>query len=210
MLSLSAVREGTLNYYLKRLHSLTGLIPVGVFIIVHFTLNTFALGGPERYDHMVHGMHKIPIVPALEVIVLLVPIAYHAIYGLVVTFRATSNVGTYGYNRNWMYLWQRVTGIIVLVFIVQHVFTTRIANIVYGTPMDYAFMAGVLSHPVVFAWYVIGVLAAVFHFGNGLWGMAISWGITGSAGSQKVWRWACNLICVMLAIWGVGLLIVFR
>jgi len=210
MLSLSAVREGTCSYYLKRLHSLTGLIPVGVFIVVHFVLNTFALGGPERYDFLVHGMHKVPIIPAVEVFVLLIPIAYHAIYGVVVTFKASSNVGTYGYYSNWMYLWQRVTGIIVFVFIVQHVLATRVANIVFGTHIDYAFVAAALSNPVVFAWYVVGVLAAVFHFTNGLWGMAISWGITGTAESQRVWRWICNAMCVVLAIWGIGLLMVFR
>jgi len=210
MLSLSALGAGTCNYYLKRLHSLTGLLPVGAFLVIHFVLNSFALGGPHRYDAMVHTLHKIPIVPALEIIVLLVPIAFHAIYGLVVTFQATSNVGTYGYYSNWMYLWQRVTGVIALVFIVYHVFTTRIANIIYGTPMDYAFMASVLSHPVVFVWYVIGVLAAVFHFGNGLWSMGISWGITAAPECQKVWRWICTAIGVMVAIWGVGLLMVYR
>ena len=209
MLTLEAFREGTYNYYLKRLHSLTGLIPVGVFIVVHFVLNTFALGGPDRYDRMIHLMHKVPIVPAVEVIVLLVPIAFHAIYGLIVTFKASSNVGTYRYYSNWMYLWQRVTGVIVFAFIIHHVLTTRVITMVKGTPMEYAFVAGVLSNPVMFAWYVIGVLAAVFHFTNGLWGMAISWGITGTEESQRVWRWVCNAICVVLAIWGIGLLVVF-
>lgn len=209
MLSISAIREGTCDYYLKRLHSLTGLIPVGVFIIVHFILNTFAVAGPDRYNTLIHLMHKIPIIPAVEVIVLLIPIAYHAIYGLVVTFKMSSNVGAYRYYSNWMYLWQRVTGIITLVFIVQHVWSTRIVTILQGRPMEFGFMSAALGDPLVFTWYVVGVLAAVFHFSNGLWGMAISWGITGSAESQRVWRWISSAIGVVLAIWGIGLLVVF-
>jgi succinate dehydrogenase / fumarate reductase cytochrome b subunit len=55
--------------------------------------------------------------------------------------------------------------------------------------------------------FVIGVLATVYHFANGLWTMGITWGVWTSPRAQ---RWAnvpCAAIGVFLAVVGLASLV---
>lgn len=47
-------------------------------------------------------------------------------------------------------------------------------------------MHQIASNPVYFVLYVIGVIAAVFHFSNGMWSFLVSWGITVGPRAQRV------------------------
>jgi succinate dehydrogenase / fumarate reductase cytochrome b subunit len=56
---------------------------------------------------------------------------------------------------------------------------------------------------------VAGVLAASFHFGNGLWGFAIHWGLLTSKAAQRRWSWAALLVALVFAVAGVNSLLAF-
>ena len=51
--------------------------------------------------------------------------------------------------------------------------------------------------------YLVSVLALVFHFANGLWTAAITWGLTVSTGAQRRWGWVCAAVGVGLSVMGV-------
>ena len=38
------------NYFLRKLHSLSGLIPVGAFLAEHFWSNSAVLVSPDKYN----------------------------------------------------------------------------------------------------------------------------------------------------------------
>jgi succinate dehydrogenase / fumarate reductase cytochrome b subunit len=57
--------------------------------------------------------------------------------------------------------------------------------------------------------YLFSVLCLVFHFANGLWTAAITWGLTVSTGAQRRWGQVCAAIGVALAIAGVSAVIGF-
>ena len=40
---------GRENYFWHKLHSLTGIIPIGFYMIQHLVLNSFSFAGPEKF-----------------------------------------------------------------------------------------------------------------------------------------------------------------
>ena len=52
--------------------------------------------------------------------------------------------------------------------------------------------------------YLVGVLSIVFHFANGLWTAAITWGLTISSRSQQRWGYACAGLGLGLAAAGIA------
>ena len=72
------------TFYLRRLHSLCGLVLLGGVLIEHLLTNATALGGPEVFNAGLEAMEQIPkpIFLAIEVCLYAVPILFHAIYGV--------------------------------------------------------------------------------------------------------------------------------
>ena len=46
----------------------------------------------------------------------------------------------------------------------------------YGKSVDYNLMHETLQHPLWAIFYIICVIAVVFHFANGLWSFCVTWG----------------------------------
>ncbi|MFF2480726.1 succinate dehydrogenase cytochrome b558 subunit [Paenibacillus sp. NPDC058071] len=190
------------SYYWRKLHSLLGVIPLGGFILVHALTNYQAFErGPEGFANGVHFINSLPIVPILEVFGIYLPILFHGIYGLYMAYQSNLNSGQYSYSRNWAFTLQRITGVITFIFVFWHVYQTRfqvfVGNITHedlGSTMH-----DIATNPLFFIFYVVGVLAAVFHFSNGLWAFLISWGITISPKAQKVSSYICMIIFVLVS-----------
>ena len=113
------------HFWLRRLHSLTGVVPVGGFLIYHFWENATALQSPAAYDEMAGHARNLQLLIFVEVGLILVPLLYHALYGLFIAAYTRVNVGAYSYARNRLFMWQRVTGIILVLFIIYHVMVLR-------------------------------------------------------------------------------------
>lgn len=177
---------------MRKLHSLSGVVPVGAFLLVHLWTNAKALRGQRSFDDAVADIHHLPYLVLFEAGILL-PLAFHAIYGVKLALEARVNVGRYGYARNWMYTLQRVTGIVALVFILYHLYEFRLQKAL-GTMAAGAFYPTLCAHlsstafgvPVIALAYVIGIAASTFHFANGLWGFCCSWGVTISPRAQRL------------------------
>ncbi|MFI4881223.1 MAG: hypothetical protein ACIAQU_01415 [Phycisphaerales bacterium JB064] len=223
-------------FLLRRLHSLTGILPIGVFLIAHLTTNsslawgrfalrgqgdglTVAEGGVKYFQHEVSWINEqVPHLLLIE-IVLWVSIAFHAILGVFYATTGKSNLQRYAYQDNWRYTLQRWTGYIGILFIFYHVATLRwqwTFLVPEGTKWSHSFSASTLAAALqgspegftpigvaVAVLYMLGVTALVFHFANGLWTAAITWGLTISAKAQKRWGLVCTAIGagLMLAGW---------
>lgn len=183
----------------RRLHSLLGIIPVGLFVTQHLVVNHFATRGAESFNKAAHFMELLPFRYLLEIFIIFLPLIYHAVYGLYIAYTAKNNTSRYGFFRNRMFLLQRVTGVITLIFVVWHVWETRLAA-AFGTEVNFDMMASILSSPVMLIFYIVGVLSAVFHFANGLWSFFISWGLTITPRSQQISTYVTMGIFVLLSI----------
>lgn len=202
------IMAGNREFLNRRLHSLLGVIPIGVFLMQHLVVNHFATGGAESFNKAADFMGNLPFRIVLETVIIYLPILFHAIYGLYIAFTAKNNAGKYGFFRNWMFLLQRVSGVITLIFITWHVWQTRVAA-AFGAHVNYDMMADILSSPFMLTFYLIGVISTIFHFANGLWSFLVSWGITVSPRSQVISTYFTIGVFVILSIVGIRTILAF-
>ena len=108
---------------------------------------------------------------------------------------------------NWLYVLQRWTGIIAFVFIVWHCIPERFAG---QGRTNYQDLADAMSHPGYLAFYIVGVTAASFHLGNGLWNFACKWGIAVTVKAQRAAGWFGAAVTVALTFVGIVIAMGFR
>lgn len=197
------------EFFYRRLHSLLGVIPIGVFLVQHLVVNHFAVYGEESFNNAAGFLESLPFVIVLEIVIIYLPILFHAIFGVYIAFTARNNAKSYGFFRNWMFLLQRISGIITLIFIAWHVWETRIQIGMGAAELDYSLMENILTNPVMFWFYVIGVISTTFHFANGLWSFLVTWGFTQSPRSQKIATYATLIVFLLITYIGVRALIQF-
>ncbi|RXI98472.1 succinate dehydrogenase [Anaerobacillus alkaliphilus] len=199
---------GNREFFFRKLHSLLGVIPVGLFLIVHLAVNYFATYGADTYNQAVKFMEGLPLRLAMEIFIIYLPILFHAIYGLYIAFQAKHNTSAYGYFRNWMFRLQRSTGVFTVIFIAWHVWETRIAAAL-GQPVNFDMMVNIVANPYVLAFYIVGIVAATFHFANGLWSFFVTWGITITPRSQLISTYATLGVFAVLTFMGVRSILAF-
>ncbi len=201
---------GTTHFFNRRLHSLLGIIPTGSFLLVHLTINFMATRGPEAFQNAAGFMEKLPFLPVLEWVLIFLPLLYHAIYGIFVALQADySNIANYGYFRNFMFILQRITGVITLVFIAWHVWETRLQMALGTKELNFKMMTDILTSPLAMTLYIIGVISAIFHFSNGMWSFLVSWGITVGPRAQRISTYVWMTLFVLLSIVAVSALLAF-
>ncbi|MFE8696938.1 succinate dehydrogenase cytochrome b558 subunit [Cytobacillus sp. FJAT-53684] len=199
---------GNREFFNRRLHSLLGVIPVGLFLIQHLVVNHFATGGEESFNKAAGFMEHLPFRTLLETFVIFLPLLFHAIYGLYIAFTAKNNTSRFGFFRNWMFMIQRISGVITLVFITWHVWQTRV-QAAFGADVNFQMMENILSNPFMFWFYLLGVISTIFHFSNGLWSFCVSWGITITPRSQRISTYVTIGVFVALSIVGIRALTAF-
>ncbi|WP_217586900.1 succinate dehydrogenase cytochrome b558 subunit [Lentibacillus saliphilus] len=197
------------EFFYRRLHSLLGVIPIGIFLIQHLIVNHFAVYGEDSFNKAAAFMEGLPFRVVLEIFVIFLPILFHAILGVYIVFVAKNNPVKYSFFRNWMFLLQRLTGIITLIFIAWHVWETRVQAGLGNVDVNYNLMEDILSSTYMFWFYIVGVISTTFHFANGLWSFFVTWGITQTPRSQQMTTYATIGVFLALSYIGVRSLIKF-
>jgi succinate dehydrogenase / fumarate reductase cytochrome b subunit len=197
------------EFYLRRLHSILGIIPIGLFLTQHLVINYFATRGAASFETAAHFMENLPFRLLLEWFVIYLPLMFHAFYGLYIGFTAKNNPKRFGTFRNWLFVLQRFSGVFLVVFIAWHIFETRFQAAIGAKEVNFNMMADILANPFMFAFYVLGVVAATFHFANGIWSFLVSWGITQSPRSQQITTFVTIGIFLALSVVGIQALLAF-
>lgn len=199
------------NFYLRRLHSLSGIVPIGFFLLEHiFTIST-VLGGAASFDAAVARLAAIPheIMLFMEIFFIAIPFLFHGLYGAKIAMEARNNPNEYGYVRNWKFAWQRWTAWITLLFLIWHVGYLRFMVKGSGIEINYALLNDYFSNPIIFGLYGIALLAAVFHFCNGLTTFMMTWGIAKGPRSQMVFDKCFMLLFLLLSLIGLWSMMCF-
>lgn len=199
------------HFWLRRLHSLSGILPIGGFLAFHLYENYKATGGAEAYNEMTRKLQQLPFAIALEIFVIALPLVFHGVYGLFLTSTAKPNVFSNPYLRNGTYLLQRVTGVVVFAFILFHYWTTRLVQLHDHESLNlFNQVQAAVGNPWIYAFYILGILSATFHLANGLWSFSIVWGITVSPSAQRRMAYVSLLVFVLLSVIGVRSISAFR
>lgn len=192
-------------------------MPVGVFLVLHLWTYGRALGGKLALDDATADAANSPYLWVVEGLFIWLPLAFHAAYGLTLTFGARTNVGRYATTRNWMYVLQRVSGVVALAFIVYHLLEYRVPLAVGKMTRADLFQQLCASMSSTSRWgvpvaaivYLLGIAACVFHLANGLYGVCFSWGVTTSERASRLAAGAFGVFGIVLFVLGANTVIYF-
>jgi len=212
------------HFMFRRLHSLSGIVPIGVFLLFHLTTNSSIVwgainkghheegvhAGAATFQHEVNFIHNLPALILIEIFVLWLPIAFHAGFGIYYAVSGRSNTRHYRHAGNIRYALQRLTAWVGLLFLLYHVGTLRwgFSRLIpghmeweaqYAASTMAAALQGSAEGMTVWGWlvvafYAVGVTSLVYHLANGLWTAAITWGVTISEAAQRRWGYVCAAI----------------
>ncbi len=213
------------EFLIRRLHSLSGLVPVGAFMVVHLAANASIMNGPESFQNIVYQIHSLgDAIFVIEWLFIFLPIIFHAALGFVFIFGAKNNTNSYPFKSNIRFRLQRITGFIALFFILYHVlhmngiihvetFREKVLTPL-GLAQFYPYNAAssaarALQNPIITLIYAVGVIASVFHFANGLWTMGITWGVWVSPKAQATASKVCTAIGAVVLLFGLSAIVGF-
>ena len=205
------------TFILRKLHQLTGIMPLGFFLLEHFYTNSKALAGAAEFNTAVKDLQSIPYILLVETGGIFIPLIYHAVYGMVITIEARPNNLHYPYSRNWFYTIQRVTGIILFFFITFHVLNFRFGlipglntvSVAHHPEESFQIVSREFRMVPIFIVYMIGITSTVWHLANGVWLFLVDWGITIGERSQKIAGYACLGFGVVLLAVGINAAVAF-
>ncbi len=205
------------TFVLRKLHQLSGIVPLGLFVLEHFYTNSKAIDGATAFNKAVYDLQSIPYILFVEIGGIFIPLIYHAVYGLVITIEARPNNLNYPYPRNWFYLIQRITGVILFFFITFHVLNFRFGmlpglntvSVAHRPDLAFDIVAAEFRMIPIFIVYMIGITATVWHMANGIWLFMVDWGITIGERAQRLTGYACLGFGIVLLLVGINAAVAF-
>lgn len=160
----------------RRAFSLSGVIPLGAFIVLHLALNARALGGGWAFARTVDALDRTPGLPVVESLLVFAPLVFHGALGLWLVSSGRSLPSPAPYPRG-LRVAMRATGAGVLAFLAVHLPGVRFHA--RGTRLGGGALATVLDAQLSTTWhgvpwvglvYLAGTACVTFHFACGLWG----------------------------------------
>ena len=206
------------TFLLRKLHQITGIVPLGAFYFVHLFTNSKAMSGDKVFNDAVTDIHHIPYLLFVEIFGIFLPLLFHSVYGVIISAEAKPNAVNYSYGRNWFYIFQRVTGIFLFFFLLFHILNFRFGMIpgLNTTPIagnaDLAFSIVKSEFQItwVFILYVLGVTATAWHLAYGFFLFAVDWGILIGEKAQKYALYACLGLAAFLSVVGINAMVSFN
>jgi succinate dehydrogenase / fumarate reductase cytochrome b subunit len=190
---------------LRRIHSLTGTIPLGVFLIEHVAVNSLALGGADRFRAAIETLGGIPMLAVIEIAGIALPLVVHSVIGVLIATELPEPA-----RPTRREIVQRATGLLLLPYLIYHVWATRLSPDVLKHHADlFDVMHKQVSGAGGLAFHAIGVTLAAWHLGNGLPGFAERWGLARAPGAARAAVRLGHALSLVLAITGVAALIAF-
>jgi succinate dehydrogenase / fumarate reductase cytochrome b subunit len=212
------------QFLLARLHSLTGIVPVGAYMVVHLLTNASILDSAAKFQTNVYLIHSLgSALWIVEWIFIFIPLIFHSVYGILILRESQPNSATYTYSSNIRYTLQRATGLIAFAFIFYHVFhmhgwlhadwwANNVVSPLGGgqfKPYNAASSAGAAlqNNFILLLFYGIGVLASVFHLANGVWTFGITWGFWVSPKAQARANYLAIAVGLIVGAAGFGAIV---
>ncbi|MEO1526513.1 MAG: succinate dehydrogenase cytochrome b558 subunit [Planctomycetota bacterium] len=210
------------EFAIRRLHSLTGIVPLGLYMCIHLATNASMLNGVETFQwavFMIHAPGK--LLPLIEWGFIFLPLIFHALVGVWIAKTGRTNSSKYDFTNNRRYSWQRWTGFMALAYLFLHIlhlhgwfhaefwvdsighlglaqFRPYNAGSTLASAMNIGY--GLIWPPI----YLVGVLACVYHFVNGIWTAGITWGLWISPTAQQRATRGCVALGIGLTVLSLG------
>jgi succinate dehydrogenase / fumarate reductase cytochrome b subunit len=160
----------------RRAFTLSGVVPLGAFIVLHLAFNARALWGDWAFASTVESLERIPGLAVLESLLVFAPLVFHGALGLwlVATRRPLAPPAPYPPG---LRIAMRASGVGVLAFLALHLPAIRFHE--RSTRLGAGELATLLDAQLSTTWhgvpwqglvYLAGTACVTFHFACGLWG----------------------------------------
>lgn len=192
-------------FYRARIASLLAIAPLGVWTTLHLWDNLSAFAGAQAWEQAVTGTRH-PLSQALLVVLILLPLVLHTVWGLARLASSRPNNLRYGNYQNLKYLLQRLSALGLLGFIGAHLWLAWAQpRFVEGRPEPFSDISHEMAHhtPTLVV-YLLGILAVSYHLANGIQTFAMGQGLVASAGALKRLEWVVYLAFALLLAMGWG------
>ena len=209
----SEAAAGTPSRY-RRLHTLSGAVALGAFLVEHLFTNASALGGFARFDAVVGALTRFKLLPLFEIVFIGIPLAFHAGYGLHLLRQKgpSQSLERFGGRRPWVL--QRISAVVLLAFVLVHLWDLRLQRLFLGLSADalYTTLTARLSWtwagvPWIALFYLLGVLAAATHLANGVFAATAAFDIAADRTGRRRMRMLTTGLGLILFLVGGGTVI---
>lgn len=203
-------------FWLGRLHSATGVVPVGAFFVLHLWTNARAMQGRAAYDLLVRRLQSAPGLVALEALVL-APLAFHAGYGVLMTLGRVPSPPPARHSTSWSRPLQRSTGAVTLAFVCFHLWSLRVQVALgrmrppdfFSTLCDSLSSTTSVGIPLAAPAYLFGLAASSYHFANGLASFCRRFELVARERPARILSFACTLLGMALFLAGASTVVYF-
>jgi succinate dehydrogenase / fumarate reductase, cytochrome b subunit len=160
----------------RRAFSLSGVVPLGAFLVLHLAFNARALWGGSAFATTADALDRLPALPIVESLLVFAPLVFHGALGLWLVAARRPLAPPAPYPRG-MRIAMRATGVGVLAFLAVHLPTIRFH--LPGARPGGGELATLLDAQLSTMWhgvpwpgllYLAGTACVTLHFACGLWG----------------------------------------
>jgi succinate dehydrogenase / fumarate reductase cytochrome b subunit len=157
-----------------RAFSLTGVVPLAAFLVVHLGVCGALLFGERAFVRAASLLAHTPVLVAAEAVLVWLPLAVHSVLGVYVLASRKPLAPARPYSPLASRI-VRGTAIIAFAFLAGHVWELRVAARgvspeAFTTILEARLSSTVSGIPFLALAYLVGVSATVVHVAMGLWG----------------------------------------
>jgi len=194
------------SYLLRKLHSLSGIIPVGAFLAEHFWSNSAALVSAQKYNDVSQELQTIPFRPFVEWAAIFCRFVSRRVRHIHLATRQVERIGL-SLGRE---LALHVSAIHRIDRICVHCVALVYRALAHARTFNVRVCGGRFVASAVSHFFVIGIVASSFHLGVGIWNFLCKWGLAATVRAQRAAGQLGALIGVTFSIVGILIVISFR
>jgi succinate dehydrogenase / fumarate reductase cytochrome b subunit len=206
---MKGMTSGFSYFWLCRLHAIAGVVFAAAFVLYFLIPFSAAFDGSRSFDSSMMELARAPTVGWALAVFVLLPLIYHAAFGVLLVHGCQINAFHYGSYRNWMYALERVTGLVLIPFVIYHLYKTELAHALGAAPMSFDAMHALLAPAWRKALYLGGVACAAFYIGNGFAIQSATWGLAASSRARSAAIIVGWVVTIVLAVWGMKVVLSF-
>lgn len=161
----------------RRLFTLSGVAPLGAFLVLHAITNERAVRGEAAFLSAMAKYDRVPAFAALEVLLVYVPLLFHTAFGLWLIATRRPFVEQSPYPPSWRFA-VRATGVAGALFLVLHLPELRFRTLRFvSSPSGGELLTWLTADlsstfhgwPVRAVVYLLASACMTFHFAAGSW-----------------------------------------
>jgi succinate dehydrogenase / fumarate reductase cytochrome b subunit len=188
---------------LRLLHAVTGVVPLGAFLVLHLWVQARAVHGPTEYARVIRKAESVPGLWVFEILGIYAPLLFHAAYGIFLSVRAASERAARPPRDAWSRPLQIASGIATLLFVAYHGWELPIARMLgrlryadfFSVLVDRLSSTNDFGVPLHAMAYLLGLGASSYHFANGLNGFLLDFRVVTSGTTRRA-----SVVCTIAGI----------